>query len=353
MVAADPHGRGKELAGACLRSQFVEFPHRRGLGDGDVVQDAESGNDQSAQDDAGDGDIVRNVRQRGGIMAAHAGQVCRVGGPGRQERRDAQAEHGAQQCRGGSRREAVGEVEDADHDHGGPHQRQQQRRFSLHQPGQHERHQHRVGAHKADQRPQPAPARHGDHHGGVKDGQKDDGQGADEVHEDIGRRTLTGRALGVGEVQVPDVVTDLDAVGLHHVRVDHHLDRVSALVRLGECEGAVIPRLRGILGSALPRAGLGGGVLAGSALRAAFHHHALDRAGIEGHAGGGRVRAGQLQVRLVPGRPHHDHGCQGQERQRNKHRREEPVGPFARGEGPGCRIRMVCVAVRVSGTHQQ
>ncbi len=107
-----------------------------------------------------------------------------------------QAEHGAQQRRRGPGGEAVGEVEHPDHDHRGPHQRQQQRRLALHQSRQHKGHQHPVGADEPDQRAQPAPARHGDHDDGVEHGQEDDRQGPDKVDEDIGRGALARRRPG-------------------------------------------------------------------------------------------------------------------------------------------------------------
>ncbi len=159
------------------------------------------------------------------------------------------------------------------------------------------------------------------------------------------------------------LVPHFDAMGLRYVRVDHHLDRVAAVVRLRKREGAVTPLLgclwltgavRGtLLGSTARRRGALGSSLLGSPLDAAFHNYPLDLARIERHPGCRRIGTGQLQVRLVARGPHHGHSRKGKERQRYKHRRQEPVGAFPRSECPGRRFRMIHVTVRVSGTHQQ
>ncbi|MDI2037244.1 hypothetical protein PJL15_04388 [Paenarthrobacter nitroguajacolicus] len=147
------------------------------------------------------------------------------------------------------------EVEDPDHDHRGSHQSQQQRWLALHQAGQDEADQHEIGSHQAQERTEAAPTRYRDHHNGVQNRQGSDGDVADEINEDIRRSPASGvAALDAGEIQVPDGVAHIHAMGHGNVRVNDHLDRFPALVR--HCEGKGALRAAGLVLAGLVLAGL-------------------------------------------------------------------------------------------------
>ncbi len=124
------------------------------------------------------------------------------------------------------------------------------------------------------------------------------GDAADKVHENVGRSAASGvRTLNRGQVEVPDGVAHVHAVGHGDVRVDDHLDHVPpAFVRLREGEGALRPAglvvLTGVRWASVSLAGVGLARVALARLCAAFHHHALNPAGIERDPpGGSLVRA--------------------------------------------------------------
>lgn len=128
-------------------------------------------------------------------------------------------------------------------------------------------------------------------------------------------------ALDAGEIQVADGVAHVHAVGLGDIRVDDHLDGFTALVRLRESESAF--RATGL--AARFAGGLPG-------LGATLLHYPLDLAGVERDPGGSLVGTRERDPFPAARGPHQHHGHERQHAQRNQHRREEPVGPFAGGD---------------------
>ncbi len=232
----------------------------------------------------------------------------------------------------------MGEVEHPDHDHRGAHQRQQQRRLSLHESGQHKGHQHDVGADQPDQGPQAAPARHGDHDDGVEDGQEDDGQRPDEVDEDVGRarpgpRRRPGPWRGSGSGCCPRRFTpwDLATSGL-----------MTTLTGLPPLSGSVKakvhsePCLRRLAGGVPPARRLGA---VGRMQLPVTTRWILPVSNVT--PGRRRIGAGQRDALLAARRPQQRHRRERQQRQRDQDGRQDPVGLFPGGERLGRRLRDV------------
>ena len=76
MIASNTHGTGEQPSPVQSSLPDVgKFPHRRGLGDGDVVEHTESGDDDGAGDEDRHVHLRRDGSQQKIVLTAHTGEM--------------------------------------------------------------------------------------------------------------------------------------------------------------------------------------------------------------------------------------------------------------------------------------
>ncbi len=188
-----------------------QLPHRGGLGDRHVVQHAEAGDDDPADHHRRQAQVGRGGGEQVVVLAGHAGQV----GPARRAVAEGgaedQPEQRAHQRGRRPRAEAVGGVQDDEHDRRRPDQADDHRVLPGDQRREHELDQDQPGEPQPDERGQAAPAGDGDDDDGEDDGEDDQRRTAVEVGELVRR----GLPVARRHADQRDAVADLGARGVH------------------------------------------------------------------------------------------------------------------------------------------
>ena len=217
MVASDPHRAGEELPGLEVRGHCRQLPHRRGLGDRHIVEHAEAGDEDRADDEIGHRQI-RGVREQEPVLGVGDAQARPRGHPRPEDTGEDDAEHRAEQCRRRPRRDAVREIEGDEHDRTRRDHGHEHRGFAVEDRGEHEHQQHDSGEAEADQRSQTTETGDDEDDDSVDDRQGENRHIAVIVDEDEVRTGL-GAVRRFGEIEDFDYVADadpgLDRIGSH------------------------------------------------------------------------------------------------------------------------------------------
>ena len=200
MVATDPHAGSKQLPPTHHRGRGAQLPHCGALCDRHVVEHAEPTDDNAHHEQLPEIHPGQELRQVVLVLLGETRQPGELRGQRPQPSRDRQPEQCSGQGRRRPDRDAVGHVQHHEHDRRTPDQRNDDARFASDEGGQHETDEHHPGEPEPQQREQPLPARHRQHHDDEQHGQ------CPQHRKPVDRR-----------VRPADPVAGVDTVDLHHV----------------------------------------------------------------------------------------------------------------------------------------
>ena len=216
MVPPDPHPAGEQARARQQRVGGVQLPHRGRLGDGDVVEDTEPGDDHAAGQQRLQIDVRARGQQTGGLIDV-AGQVGGVGPPQGQQHGQHDAGHRSQQGGRGADGHSVGNVDGRQHHRHRSDQGHRQRVGAGQERRDHEEGEYAGGHQQAQDAEDALAPGHGD-----DEHQVDDRQGADRelalvVDEGVG---------GAGQDGLRRVEDDEPVTGVGELAgLTHQLDR--------------------------------------------------------------------------------------------------------------------------------
>ena len=305
MIASDGHSLADEPSTRQARVRRVELPHGGDLRDRHVVERAESGEDDPAEQNRLELDVGQLAGQDARVVGKGARKVGRPDGPPRHARRDDQSREGADDGRRRSNRNPVGQVDRGEHHRRGADQYDEHRMPADRQRRHHERPDDGEGHTEAREGHGAFPPRHRQNHCDVHGQQPQHLMGADEIGENVGRAAFEGGGIE----DRPNLVADVEPVGNDLRRdVDGHVHAVDL-------------HLHGRLARGIDFAD-----------RRDLARHGLRAVGVQGPRADGRL----------PFRPqgHEQNGCGYSQRQDDggQNRRNAPASP--RGDVQGARMRM-------------